>query len=224
MAKSKLESLYKAAEGLKDLDLKSKTVVLEEIVKLEEALIKEDILPILQERIDPVLRQIKRPLVLVVDYDPELQTTKLRLSHGSDAQSISEAKVIETDPEVEHRTNEIKKKGIKKAPMTNVRVKYPDGTVLENVYAWHTLRDVILRTGIQRVRDLDIVICGVKLISNRVDKKYAKQQKDLGDGWLMMTNCSTETIRKQIMHISNSYGLGLKVEVFERVKKSDLAK
>ena len=108
--------------------------------------------------------------------------------------------------------------------MTNVRVKYPDGTVLENVYAWHTLRDVILRIGIQRVRDLDIVICGVKLISNRVDKKYAKQQKDLGDGWLMMTNCSTETIRKQIMHISNSYGLGLKVEVFERVKKSDLAK
>lgn len=55
MAKSKLESLYKAAEGLKDLDLKSKTVVLEEIVELEEALIKEDILPILQERIDPVL-------------------------------------------------------------------------------------------------------------------------------------------------------------------------
>jgi len=143
------------------------------------------------------------------------------LAHGSDAQSISEAKVIGTDSEVEYRTNEIKKRGIKKAPMTNVRVKYPDGIVL---YAWHTFRDVILRTGIQRVRDLDIMICGVKLVSNRMDKKYAKQQKDLGDGWLMMTNCSTETIRKQIMHIYNSYGLGLKVDVFERVRKSDLAK
>lgn len=50
MAKLKLESLYKTAEGFKDLDLKSKTVVFEEIVELEKALIKEDILQILQER------------------------------------------------------------------------------------------------------------------------------------------------------------------------------
>ena len=218
MAKSKLDSLYKAAEGLKDLDLKSKTVVLEEIAELEEALIKEDILPILQERIDPVLRQIKRPLVLVVDYDPSRPTT-LRLAHGSDVQSISEAKVIETDPEVEHHTNEIKKKGIKKAPMTNIRVFYPDGTILENYYAWYTLREVVLRTGIQKVRDVDIVQCGIKLVSNRRDKKYAKAQKDLGDGWLLMTNSSTDTIRKQILAISDRYHLGLRVEVFERVKK-----
>lgn len=77
-------------------------------------------------------------MILVVDYDPERQKA-LRLAHDSDVQSISKAKIIETDPKVEHYTIEAKKKGIKNAPIKNLKVTYPDGSILENEYPWRTL-------------------------------------------------------------------------------------
>lgn len=66
---SRLSNLYNAIETLRSEGVA--TDDLEEKVSLaEEEIIKNEILPILKQRIEPALQEVQRQLVLVVDYKP----------------------------------------------------------------------------------------------------------------------------------------------------------
>lgn len=181
--------------------------------RAEEEIIQKEILPVLTEKIEPILGQIERELVLVVDYVPG---TPLKLSL-SRKRNISEVLVdaveIKPDPEVEHTE---KKKGGKKIvtnPRTRLHITMPDGSVIEERTAWESLQKFILHIGVERVRAVGLIANKIPLVSNTVDKKYKRAQKPLGNGWLLMTCSDTATKRKQILAIASHLGLKIDVEI-----------
>lgn len=67
---SRLNKLYEAIETLRKEGLPVNEELEKKASQLEEDIIKKEILPVLSKTIEPALQQVKRELVLVVDYIP----------------------------------------------------------------------------------------------------------------------------------------------------------
>lgn len=94
-------------------------------------------------------------------------------------------------------------------------VAFPDGTIIAEKKAVDTFVNVIKKIGVNEVRkiveDYNLKFCRVPVISNRRDSKYGKSQKDLGNGWLLITHSDNQTKKNFIDKISNILNLGIKV-------------
>ena len=200
-------------ENLRKLNLPIDERLKQEAAKLEEDLIRTEILPTLTEKIEPALAQVQRELVLVVDYVPGAPL-KVSLSRKRNITDVfPDAVEIKPDPEVEH--SEKKKGGTKVVtnPRTRLRITMPDGSLIEEPTAWESLRKFILTVGIDKVRNIGLKVNRVPFVSNTIDKKYQSSQKTLGNGWLLMTNSNTLTKRKQILTIASIIGINVNVEI-----------
>lgn len=200
-------------ENLRKLNLPIDERLKQEAAKLEEDLIRTEILPTLTEKIEPALSQVQRELVLVVDYVPG-EPLKVNLSRKRSLfDALEDVVEIKPDPEVEHSE---KKKGGKKVvtnPRTRLRITMPDGSIIEERTAWESLHKFVLRVGVDKVRAIGIIANKIPLVSNTLDKKYQTAQKPLGNGWLLMTCSDTATKRKQILTIASTIGLKVTVEI-----------
>jgi len=209
---NKLSKLYQILENSKELGLKLNDDVLKQTNELEEELIKKEILPIIQNSIEPALRPVRRDIVLVVEYSPD-SPMKLKLSRKVNLVDAIEAKIIEPDPPVEHyeigktKTHEVKQ------PRTALRITLPDGKVIANKQAAASLVEFVKYAGIIRVRSLGWKVNKVPFISNTKDTKYAKAQHPVGDGWFVMTCSDTKTKKKQVENIAKEFGINVKVEI-----------
>lgn len=210
---STLSELYITMENLRKLNLPIDERLKQEAAKLEEDLIRTEILPTLTEKIEPALAQVQRELVLVVDYVPgtPLKVSLSRKRNLFDA--LEDVVEIKPDPVVEHTE---KKKGGKKVvtnPRTRLRITMPDGSIIEEHTAWESLHKFVLKVGIDKVRAVGIIANKIPLVSNTVDKKYQTAQKPLGNGWLLMTCSDIATKRKQILAIASHLNLKVYVEI-----------
>ena len=210
---STLSELYITMENLRKLNLPIDERLKQEAAKLEEDLIRTEILPILTEKIEPALAQVQRELVLVVDYVPgtPLKVSLSRKRNLFDA--LEDVVEIKPDPVVEHTE---KKKGGKKIvtnPRTRLRITMPDGSIIEERTAWESLQKFILHVGVEKVRAVGLIANKIPLVSNTVDEKYKTAQKPLGNGWLLMTCSDTATKRKQIFAIASYIGMKLNVDI-----------
>ncbi len=210
---STLSELYITMENLRKLNLPIDERLKQEAAKLEEDLIRTEILPTLTEKIEPALAQVQRELVLVVDYVPGTPL-KVSLSRKRNiAEVLPDAVEIKPDPVVEHTEN---KKGGKKVvtnPRTRLRITMPDGSIIEEHTAWESLHKFVLKVGVDKVRAVGLIANKIPLVSNTVDKKYQTAQKPLGNGWLLMTCSDTATKRKQILNIATQLNLDIKAEI-----------
>ena len=125
-----LSKLYITMENLRKLNLPIDERLKQEAAKLEEDLIRTEILPTLTEKIEPALAQVQRELVLVVDYVPgaPLKVSLSRKRNITDV--LTDAVEIKPDPVVEHTE---KKKGGKKVvtnPRTRLKITMPDGSFM----------------------------------------------------------------------------------------------
>ncbi len=68
---TKLEKLYNSIQSLKELGVQLPNELLDETNRVEEEIIKNDVIPLLEETISPMISQIQRELVLVIDYIPD---------------------------------------------------------------------------------------------------------------------------------------------------------
>lgn len=210
---STLSELYITMENLRKLNLPIDDRLKQEAAKLEEDLIRTEILPTLTEKIEPALAQVQRELVLVVDYVPEtpLKVSLSRKRNLFDA--LEDVVEIKPDPVVEHTE---KKKGGKKVvtnPRTRLRITMPDGSIIEERTAWESLHQFVQKVGIDKVRAVGLIANKIPLVSNTVDKKYQIAQKPLGNGWLLMTCSDTATKRKQILSIASHLNFKVIVEI-----------
>jgi hypothetical protein len=114
-------------------------------------------------------------------------------------------------------TNQSKEITKHKAPKSKLKVTFPDGRVIEKHYAFETLKEVVQVVGIDRISELNITVCGIPLVSNNIDIKYASSQKILSNGWYLMTVTSTKSKKQQLDKISDIYNLGLKVEIVKTI-------
>lgn len=207
---TKLEKLYSTIKNLKELGLELGEDLLKQTNELEQEIIKKEILPVISEKIEPIIGQIQRELVLVVDYVPN-EPLSVRLSRKRNFSAEMETIEIVPDPQVEHNIGTIKRNATRKSSKTNLRVTFPDGKVVENRFAYETLYEVVKLAGTEKVRALGIVQCGVPLVSNTLDNFY--NQKEIGKGLYLITHSSTVQKRQQIERISEALKLGLKVAI-----------
>ena len=220
MTMSRLSKLYETMENLKELGLSINDDLIQEANQLEEDIIKKDILPVLTKTIEPALKPVKRELVLVVDYVPG-KPLSVHLSRKSNITAeLPDAKEIVLDPEVQHgswetHSEEKHTRGGRKI----LTIKFPDGSVIEESNAAQTLVSFVKRIGVLRVRkvveEYELKFNGVPVVSNRRDAKYGNTQKDLGNGWLLITHSNNPTKKHFIEQVSEALNLGLKVTLKE---------
>lgn len=198
-----------ASEGL-ELSVEQEA----QLRKAEEEIIQKEILPVLTEKIEPVLNQIERELVLVVDYVPK-QPLKVSLSRKRNlADVLSDAVEIKPDPQVEHRTfgpQSTPKGDI--ASKTILSVTMPDGRVIKHAKAKDTFIEVIKEIGVERIRPLGVTFCKIPIISNTRDSKYGRAQHPIGGGWLILTHSSTKDKKKMLEKIAQALNLNIKVDI-----------
>ena len=110
--------------------------VLQQVEKLEEGIIKEEILPALDNDIAPRLEPIKRDLVLVVEYHPG-EPISVALSRKTKISEIMGAKTLtprsSTPVKSEDEPTEVEPheptKHIENTTK-GMRVTFPDGTII----------------------------------------------------------------------------------------------
>lgn len=210
---SRLNDLYIAMETLRREGLPVNEELEQQANKLEEEIIKKEILPMLSDTIAPALQPVKRELVLVVDYIPG-KPLSVHLSRKRNFTAGIDAKEILPDPEVEHK--EIGKIGTKivKQPVTRLRIIFKDdGSIIQERNAAESFAAFVRKVGVERVRSLGIKQCKIPLVSNTIDKKYGSQQKPLGNGWFLMTNTNTQSKKRDIEFIAKSFNINIKVEI-----------
>lgn len=209
---TKLEKLYSIIENSREVGVKLSKDVLQQVEELEEGIIKEEILPALGNDIAPRLKPIKRDLVLVVEYHPG-NPISVSLSRKTNIAELIDAKLLEQDPQVEHRDGAKRRKPVERInPKTILRVTFPDGTVIEDSKAKITFTKTIQKIGLMRVRNLGIAFCGVPIVSNTLDKKYGRAQVPVEGGLYVMTHSSTHDKKKQLDKIAKELGINLVIE------------
>lgn len=209
---TKLEKLYASIKGLQELGLPLNDETLKAADDLEEQLIKTEILPAMSKDIEPRLSQIQRELVLVVEYKPGTPIS-VALSRKTNIAELLDAKILEQDPQAEHKEGKKHEKPIERINgKTVLRVTFPDGTIIADKKAKNTFAETIKRIGLMKVRNLGITFCHVPIVSNTLDKKYGQAQIPVGDGLYIMTHSSTHDKKKQLDKIAKDLGIKLTVE------------
>ena len=208
---SRLSDLYKAMETLRKEGVSTEDLE-QKVGSLEEDIIKKEILPVVTQTIEPALKQVQRELVLVVNYHPG-EPISVSLSRKANIAELLDAKLLEQDPQVEHRDGTKRKNPVERINEKSVlRVTFPDGTVIEDKKAKMTFTKTIQKLGLMRVRNLGITFCGVPIVSNTLDKKYGKAQVPVEGGLYVMTHSSTHDKKKMLDKISTRLGVKLIVE------------
>ena len=208
---SRLSDLYKAMETLRKEGVSTEDLE-QKVGSLEEDIIKKEILPVVTQTIEPALKQVQRELVLVVNYHPG-EPISVSLSRKANIAELLDAKLLEQDPQVEHRDGTKRKNPVERINEKSVlRVTFPDGTVIEDKKAKMTFTKTIQKLGLMRVRNLGITFCGVPIVSNTLDKKYGKTQVPVEGGLYVMTHSSTHDKKKMLDKIAIRLGIKLIVE------------
>lgn len=209
---TKLDEIY----GLLDYSQKTGIALndeqLKQIAEKEEDLIKKEILPVLRDSIDPVMRRIRTDLTLVVGYHPNAPIT-LRISRQSDLGDLGNAAVLTPDdiPGMKRRNGQ--RRGTQRNPIKALRVRMSDGKIIKDKNATETFCDVIERIGLMKVRALDIKLSGLNLVSTTKDPN--RQQRKV-DSLYIFTNISTATKKKILDRISKTLKLRMTVEVIDK--------
>lgn len=213
-----LKELYTTLKSLRDMNLPVDDKLLKAADNLEEKIIKEEILPALSQNIEPLLNEIQRELVLVVEYHPGdpisvALSRKAKISDFTDAKPMtpvgtpvtSEKKPLPVEPHVPTKHIENPTKGL--------RVTFPDGTVIWHKAAINTFVDALRKIGLDRIPQVGIEHGGYNLVSK--DKRPVvpgRVWQHEVDGWYVYSNISNETKLDDLKKISEFYNLGLNVE------------
>lgn len=213
-----LKELYTTLKSLRDMNLPVDDKLLKAADNLEEKIIKDEILPALSQNIEPLLNEIQRELVLVVEYHPGepisvALSRKAKISDFTDAKPMtpvgtpvtSEKKPIPVEPHVPTKHIENPTKGL--------RVTFSDGTVIWHKAAINTFVDSLRKIGLDRIPKVGIVHGGYNLVSK--DKRPTvpgRVWQHEVDGWYVYSNISNDTKADDLKRISDFYNLGMKVE------------
>lgn len=210
---SKLSKLYSMIANAQELGIELGEEVYKQTDKLEEEIIKKEILPVIKEQIEPTMRQIKRDLTLVVDYVPDAPI-RIRLSREPGIYNREDFIELTPDPQAEHGTRK-GGKNIKRAPRSVIKITRPDHSVLLESTAAATLVAAIKEANPFKVRELGIICCKVPLVSTTKDNKYSDTQVEVVPGLFVITHSNNRMKKDYLEQISTALNLGWKVELIK---------
>ena len=189
---------------------------------LEDQLIAEEILPAISESVAPVLENLRRPLSLIVDYNPDMGITvkTTRSEVVVQEKTVKKYEIPSKSPNVERAPHKESldmeqplKKSFKRSPATGLCVWITPDEFVQEAKASHTMARAIEIAGPHKVADLAIKHDGDILVTTKKHPKYFGTQQPLSEGYLVNTHSSTETKKKQLDYISDALQLGWKVEI-----------
>lgn len=216
---TKLEDLYSIIQISQRSEINLGDDVISQINEAEEKIIREEILPIIGQSIEPTLSQIKRELVLVVEYRPG-EPISVALSRKAKISQIDDAKPIVASPRRLSKPVKSDEPATAQEPheptkyVTNhtkgLRVQFPDGTVVCNKTAIDTEIDVLRRIGLERAAKVGRKKAKWPLIGKEKRPTVAGKvwQHEI-DGWYIYSNTSNDQKREDLQAISDYYNLGL---------------
>ncbi|MPL93372.1 hypothetical protein SDC9_39498 [bioreactor metagenome] len=211
---TKLETLYQSINGLKELGLSLNPEIINEVNILEEELIKNEVIPRLSESIEPIITKIQRPLVLVIDYVPneKLSVRMTRKRVITDEVETKEYPLVIKENLSDYPTqdSERKREFTEKSPKTGLIVKFPNGKVVNNRFAYETFIETIELIGVEKVKKLNLQILNHDLISKE-ESIYAQHKTK--EGYLIITHTSTKSKKQILERISKEYNLKLEIEI-----------
>lgn len=219
---TKLEKLYTIVENYKELKMELKEDFILQLNEKEEEIIREEILPIIGKDIEPTLNQIKRDLVLVVEYHPGQPISvalsrKMKINQITDAKTITPVQEKEGEPVVSTKKSSSVEPHVPTKQVVNhtkgLRVQFPDGTVICRTTAIETLKASLSRIGLQRVHDLNIQHSGYNLVSKQKRPSDGQIWQHELDGWYIYSNTTNLVKINDLRLISDKLHLGLKVDV-----------
>ena len=218
---TKLEKLYSIIQNSKEVGVRLSDDVIRQINEAEENIIRDEILAIIGKDIEPTLSQIKRDLVLVVEYHPG-EPISVALSRKTKISEIVDAKPIVANPQKVSKPVKSDEAVIVAEPhepvksITNhtkgLRVMFADGTVVCNKTAIDTEIDVFRRIGFERVERVGRMRAGWPLVGKKkrpVEKGKIWQHES--DGWFIYSNTNNEQKKEDLQFISDFYHLGLRI-------------
>ena len=219
---TKLEKLYTSIKNLEELGLELTPEMLLECDKLEEQIIKDEILPALGQDIEPRLRQIQRPLVLVVEYTPEdpisvKLSRKMNIAEALGAKQITPPStktgqpVTSAEPTPSPAPHEPTKQVVNHTK--GLKVTFRDGTVINESAAIETFKKALVKIGLDKVAATSIKHGGYGLVSK--DKRPPEAgriwQHKIGV-WYVYVNISNQQKKDDLKKLSDMFGLGLVIE------------
>lgn len=222
---NKLEDLYNGMRSLQRAGVPLNDKLLQDISKCEESLIKSEILPALSKNVEPLLSQIQRELVLVLEYHPG-EPISVALSRKAKISEIMEAKRLIPQGSIAPRPNRPVVSPTPALPVeqhfpskkiTNhtkgMRVTFPSGKVIWEQNAIDTFVMTLREIGFDRVNSVGIIHCGYNLASK------TQRPTELGriwqhecDGWYIYSNISNNTKVDDLKQISRRLGLRLQID------------
>ena len=218
---TKVEKLYSIIQNSKEVGVRLSDDVIRQINEAEENIIRDEILPIIGQDIEPTLSQIKRDLVLVVEYHPG-EPVSVALSRKTKISQIDDAKPIVANTQKVSKPVKSDEAYIVAEPhepvksITNhtkgLRVMFADGTVVCNKTAIDTEIDVFRRIGFERVERVGRMRAGWPLVGKKkrpVEKGKIWQHES--DGWYIYSNTNNEQKKEDLQAISDFYHLGLRI-------------
>ena len=99
------------------------------------------------------------------------------------------------------------------APATGIRITRKDGSILQMKTAGDTLVQAIIEAGVLDVYNLSITCCGFPLVSNELSPKYGHTQVEVLPKVYVMKHSNTRMKKGFLDKISDSLGLGWKVDI-----------
>jgi hypothetical protein len=175
--------------------------------EIENETFEKEIFPNLTEEISSAFSEIKRPLKLVVLYDPN-KPVIMKLTRD---EVVTDEKFTTVYPKVQETIIPIihNKHGRK----TNLMVTFPNGTIIKNQFAYQTLIETIECIGEEQVANLHLKCNYEQLIS--LNKQQARGLKQTKKGWWVITHSGTKVKKEFLDEISEKLGIGLKVEIIK---------
>lgn len=147
------------------------------------SLIAEEILPAISESVAPVLGTLRRPLTLVVDYEPEggivVKTTRGEVvvkEHAAKKYQISSTKkFVKVAETAEEPSNDIPetKEPIKRSPATGLCVWVSAEDFIQEKKAAQTMAKTIEYIGAEKVASLNIPHDGDMLVTKKKHPTYS---------------------------------------------------
>lgn len=95
----------------------------------------------------------------------------------------------------------------------NLRVTFPDGTIICGANATKSMIDAINAIGPERVASVGLELCHVPLVSRSIAPQYTEWIKTLADGWYLMTQNNNHSKYMQLRAIFSQLGIDAKVEM-----------
>ncbi len=205
-----LVKAYEALNVLESIGVPISSEQKKVVSELETTYIREELIPRMQEQLQPLFSDMRTDVCLVVEYkrgeDLQIRLTEKR--------SIQAASPSRNDHSSGGASTFTRRKPGKK---TKLKVTFPDGTVSCKSPAFLTLLGVIKYAGVEEVKILDIQCMGMNIISSEKndDPRYAASQKEIEPGVFVGTYSDTSDKYKWIERINTEYNLGLKVAIVD---------